>query len=71
VHGLAQVRTVTDLQRNLSIPSGGVHLINVLTAGARYLLHIPLLSAVIPFAFGIRAAVASGMGRDLADIMLG
>ena len=60
---------VTDLHRNLSLLSVAFIVIHVLTAVLDTFVHIPLLSAVIPFASGYER-LWLGLGAISLDIML-
>ena len=60
---------VTDLHRNLSLLSVAFVAVHVLTAVADTYVHIPLVSAVIPFASGYERFWL-GLGAVSLDIML-
>ena len=60
---------VTDIHRNLSLLSVAFIAIHVLTAVLDTFVHIPLLSAVIPFASGYER-LWLGLGAVSLDIML-
>ena len=60
---------VTDIHRNLSLLSVAFIAIHVLTAVADTYVHIPLISAVIPFASGYER-LWLGLGAVSLDIML-
>ena len=60
---------VTDIHRNLSLLSVAFIAIHVLTAVLDTYVHIPLLSAVIPFASGYER-LWLGLGAVSLDIML-
>ena len=60
---------VTDLHRNLSLLSVAFIAIHVLTAVLDTFVHIPLISAVIPFASGYERFWL-GLGAVSLDIML-
>jgi len=60
---------VTDLHRNLSLLSVAFIAVHILTAVADTYVHIPLLSAVIPFASGYERFWL-GLGAISLDIML-
>jgi methionine sulfoxide reductase heme-binding subunit len=60
---------VTDIHRNLSLLSVAFIAIHVLTAVLDSYVHIPLLSAVIPFASGYER-LWLGLGAVSLDIML-
>src|SRR5262245_52142741 len=60
---------VTDLHRNLSLLSVAFIAVHVLTAVADTYVHIPLVSAVIPFASGYERFWL-GLGAVSLDIML-
>src|ERR1700758_5264657 len=60
---------VTDLHRNLSLLSVAFIAVHVLTAVADTYVHIPLVSAVMPFASGYERFWL-GLGAVSLDIML-
>src|SRR5882672_3046314 len=60
---------VTDLHRNLSLMSVAFIVIHVLTAVLDTFVHIPLISAVVPFASGYERFWL-GLGAISLDIML-
>ena len=60
---------VTDLHRNLSLMSVAFIAVHVLTAVADTYVHIPLISAVIPFASGYERLWLA-LGAISLDIML-
>jgi len=60
---------VTDLHRNLSLLSVAFIVIHVLTAVADTYVHIPLISAVVPFASGYERLWLA-LGAVSLDIML-
>ena len=60
---------VTDLHRNLSLLSVAFIVVHVLTAVLDTYVHIPLVSAVIPFASGYER-LWLGLGAISLDIML-
>ena len=60
---------VTDLHRNLSLLSVAFIVVHVLTAVADTYVHIPLLSAVVPFASGYERLWLA-LGAVSLDIML-
>jgi predicted ferric reductase len=59
---------VTDLHRNLSLLSVAFIAVHILTAVADTYVHIPLLSAVIPFASGYER-LWLGLGAIAVDLM--
>jgi len=60
---------VTDLHRNLSLLSVAFIVVHVLTAVADTYVHIPLISAVVPFASGYERLWLA-LGAVSLDIML-
>ena len=60
---------VTDIHRNLSLLSVAFIVIHVLTAVLDTYVHIPLISAVVPFASGYER-LWLGLGTVSLDIML-
>ena len=60
---------VTDIHRNLSLLSVAFIVIHVLTAVLDTYVHIPLISAVVPFASGYER-LWLGLGAVSLDIML-
>jgi len=59
---------VTDLHRNLSLLSVAFIVVHILTAVADTYVHIPLLSAVVPFASGYER-LWLGLGAISLDLM--
>ncbi|HET9975652.1 MAG TPA: ferric reductase-like transmembrane domain-containing protein, partial [Streptosporangiaceae bacterium] len=59
---------VTDLHRNLSLLSVAFIAVHILTAVADTYVHIPLLSAVVPFASGYER-LWLGLGAISLDLM--
>src|SRR5689334_22824471 len=59
---------VTDIHRNLSLLSVAFIVVHILTAVADTYVHIPLLSAVIPFASGYER-LWLGLGAIALDLM--
>jgi len=59
---------VTDLHRNLSLLSVAFIAVHILTAAADTYVHIPLLSAVVPFASGYER-LWLGLGAIAVDLM--
>jgi predicted ferric reductase len=59
---------VTDLHRNLSLLSVAFIAVHILTAVADTYVHIPLLSAVVPFASGYER-LWLGLGAIAVDLM--
>ena len=60
---------VTDIHRNLSLLSVAFIVVHILTAVADTYVHIPLLSAVIPFASGYER-LWLGLGAISLDLMV-